>query len=86
MNRKHLSLVESDIGRHMNRKHSADSDIESDKMFDCDACRALYRDQETLYDHISKFGEDKNEEDEGDANVWEDLVQAVREKHDETYQ
>ena len=85
MNRKHLSLVESDIERHMNRKHSVDSDIdsdiESDKMFDCDVCGALYRDQETLYDHISKSGEDKNEEeDEGDQTVWEDLVQAVRDK------
>ena len=73
----------------MNRKHSVDSDIESDiesdKMFDCDVCGALYRDQETLSDHISKCGEDENE-DEGDETVWEELVQAVRDKHDETYQ
>ena len=89
MNRKHSSLVDSGIERHMNRKHSSlvdsdiDRDIESDKMFDCDLCGALYRDQETLYDHISKCGEDENEdEDEGDETVWEELVQAVHDKHD----
>ena len=92
MNRKHLSLVESDIERHMNKKHSADSDIESDtesdKMYDSDVCEALYRDKETLYDYISKCGEGKNEEDEdeGDETAWEDLVKAVRDKHDGTYQ
>ena len=61
MNRKHR--VESDIER-----HSVDSDIESDKMFDCDVCGALYRDQETLSDHISKCGENEDE-DEGDESV-----------------
>ena len=70
MNRKHS--VESGIER-----HSVDSDIESDtesdKMFDSDVCGALYRDQETLYDHISKCGED-DDEDEGDETVWEEMV------------
>ena len=89
MKTKHLSLVESDIERHMNRKHSVDSDIESDiesdKMFDCDVCGALYRDKETLYNHISKCGEDDHE-DEADETVWEEMVQEVYDKHDETYQ
>ena len=82
---KHSSLVDSGIERHMKHSSLEDSDIESDKMFDCDVCGALYRDQETLYDHISKCGEDENEDD-GDQTVWEKLVQAVRDKHDETYQ
>ena len=60
---KHSSLVDSDI----------DSDTDSDKMFDCDVCGALYRDQETLSDHISKCGEDDHE-DEGDKTVWEDII------------
>ena len=41
--------------------------------------------KETLYDHISKCGEDDHE-DEADETVWEELVQEVYDKHDETYQ
>ena len=82
MNKKHS--VESDIERH-SVDSDIESDIESDKMFDCDVCGALYRDQETLSDHIIKCGEDDHE-DEGDETVWEELVQEVYDKHDETYQ
>ena len=44
MKTKHLSLVESGIERH-SVGSDIESDTESDKMFDCDVCGALYRDQ-----------------------------------------
>ena len=59
MNKKHSILVDSDI----------ETDTESDKMFDCELCGALYRDQETLNDHKIKCGVETEDDDENDDTV-----------------
>ena len=42
--------------------------------------------KKTLNDHKSTCGVETEDEDESDDTVWEELVQEVRDQHDETYQ